>query len=51
MRIGPRPMRSFLRATELDPMHVDAQVHLGTIFALAGETEKALTAADKALGG
>ncbi|MCU7944118.1 MAG: tetratricopeptide repeat protein [Candidatus Thiodiazotropha sp. (ex Cardiolucina cf. quadrata)] len=39
----------YLRATELDPIHVDAQVHLGTIFALAGENEKALAAVDAAM--
>ncbi|MET0065939.1 MAG: tetratricopeptide repeat protein [Candidatus Thiodiazotropha sp.] len=39
----------YLRTTELNPQHVQAQVHLGTIYILAGDNDKALAAADAAL--
>ncbi|MBV2123385.1 MAG: tetratricopeptide repeat protein [Candidatus Thiodiazotropha sp. (ex Ctena orbiculata)] len=39
----------FFRAVELNPEHQDAQVHLGTIYVLAGETNKALEAAEVVL--
>lgn len=35
----------FLRATELDPTHLDAHVHLGRLYALSGAAEKALESA------